>query len=61
MEKGTFEIKLGLSEMLKGGVIMDVVNAEHAKIAASAGVATPPAAKLGTDNLPSSAVFLTSS
>ncbi|MEE8621294.1 MAG: pyridoxal 5'-phosphate synthase lyase subunit PdxS, partial [Syntrophobacteria bacterium] len=33
MEKGTFEIKLGLSEMLKGGVIMDVVNAEHAKIA----------------------------
>lgn len=37
MEKGTFEIKLGLSEMLKGGVIMDVVNAEHAKIAEEAG------------------------
>ena len=37
MEKGTFEIKLGLSEMLKGGVIMDVVNAEHAQIAEEAG------------------------
>jgi pyridoxal 5'-phosphate synthase pdxS subunit len=37
MEKGTFEIKTGLSEMLKGGVIMDVVNAEHAKIAEEAG------------------------
>jgi pyridoxal 5'-phosphate synthase pdxS subunit len=37
MEKGTFEIKLGLSEMLKGGVIMDVVNAEHARIAEEAG------------------------
>ena len=37
MDKGTFEIKTGLSEMLKGGVIMDVVNAEHAKIAEEAG------------------------
>jgi pyridoxal 5'-phosphate synthase pdxS subunit len=37
MEKGTFEIKTGLSEMLKGGVIMDVVNAEHAKIAEEGG------------------------
>jgi len=37
METGTFEVKLGLAEMLKGGVIMDVVNAEHAKIAEDAG------------------------
>ena len=37
MEKGTFETKVGLAEMLKGGVIMDVTNAEHAKIAEDAG------------------------
>ena len=32
-EYGTMRVKSGLAEMLKGGVIMDVVNAEHAKIA----------------------------
>jgi pyridoxal 5'-phosphate synthase pdxS subunit len=32
-----FEIKVGLAEMLKGGVIMDVTNAEQAKIAEDAG------------------------
>ncbi len=37
MEKGTFEIKVGLAEMLKGGVIMDVTNPEQAKIAEDAG------------------------
>src|SRR3989339_1683865 len=37
MQKGTFILKKGLAEMLKGGVIMDVVNAEHAKIAEKAG------------------------
>ena len=37
MEKGTFEIKVGLAEMLKGGVIMDVTNAEQAKMAEDAG------------------------
>src|SRR4051794_10304530 len=36
-EKGTFTLKKGLAEMLKGGVIMDVVNAEHARIAQEAG------------------------
>jgi len=36
-EYGTMRVKSGLAEMLKGGVIMDVVNAEHAKIAESAG------------------------
>ena len=30
-------LKVGLAEMLKGGVIMDVVNAEHARIAEDAG------------------------
>jgi pyridoxal 5'-phosphate synthase pdxS subunit len=34
---GTFAVKTGLAEMLKGGVIMDVVNPEQAKIAEEAG------------------------
>lgn len=33
----TFKVKAGLAQMLKGGVIMDVVTAEHAKIAEEAG------------------------
>ncbi len=39
MEKqvGTFAVKKGLAQMLKGGVIMDVVNADHARIAEDAG------------------------
>ena len=37
MEKGTDRVKRGLAEMLKGGVIMDVVDAEQAKIAEEAG------------------------
>ncbi len=36
-ERATFRVKTGLAEMLKGGVIMDVVNAEHARIAEDAG------------------------
>ena len=36
-ETGTFRIKSGLAEMLKGGVIMDVTTAEQAKIAEDAG------------------------
>jgi pyridoxal 5'-phosphate synthase pdxS subunit len=36
-EYGTMRVKGGLAEMLKGGVIMDVVNAEQAKIAEEAG------------------------
>ena len=39
METGTFRVKAGLAEMLKGGVIMDVVDAEQAKIAEEAGAA----------------------
>ena len=37
METGTDRVKRGLAEMLKGGVIMDVVNAEQASIAEEAG------------------------
>ena len=37
VEKGTFRVKSGLAEMLKGGVIMDVTTAEQAKIAENAG------------------------
>jgi pyridoxal 5'-phosphate synthase pdxS subunit len=37
METGTWKVKTGLAQMLKGGVIMDVVTAEHAKIAQDAG------------------------
>ena len=36
-ETGTFRVKRGLAEMLKGGVIMDVVTAEQAKVAEDAG------------------------
>ncbi len=35
---GTDAVKRGLAQMLKGGVIMDVVTAEHAKIAEDAGI-----------------------
>ena len=37
MKKNDFELKVGLAEMLKGGVIMDVTNPEQAKIAEDAG------------------------
>jgi pyridoxal 5'-phosphate synthase pdxS subunit len=37
MERGTWTVKAGLAQMLKGGVIMDVVTPEHAKIAEEAG------------------------
>ena len=37
MKKGTFEVKVGLAEMLKGGVIMDVTTSDQAKIAEDSG------------------------
>jgi len=37
MKKNTFKVKVGLAEMLKGGVIMDVTTKEQAKIAEDAG------------------------
>ena len=36
-ESGTWRVKVGLAQMLKGGVIMDVVTPEHARIAEEAG------------------------
>ena len=36
-EYGTLRVKTGLAEMLKGGVIMDVVDAEQARVAEDAG------------------------
>ena len=33
MSKNSFEIKVGLAEMLKGGVIMDVTDVDQAKLA----------------------------
>ncbi|KUK55408.1 MAG: Pyridoxal biosynthesis lyase PdxS [Marinimicrobia bacterium 46_47] len=39
MEKSSYEVKVGLAEMLKGGVIMDVTNVDQAKIAEDAGAA----------------------
>jgi pyridoxal 5'-phosphate synthase pdxS subunit len=39
MEKSSYEVKVGLAEMLKGGVIMDVTNVEQAKIGEDAGAA----------------------
>ena len=38
-ETATWRVKAGLAQMLKGGVIMDVVTAEHATIAEEAGAA----------------------
>ena len=37
MDTGTLKVKTGLAQMLKGGVIMDVVTPDHAKIAEDAG------------------------
>src|ERR671939_664773 len=39
-EIGTMRVKSGLAEMLKGGVIMDVTDADQAKIAEDAGAAS---------------------
>src|SRR6188472_1207379 len=38
-DEATFRLKAGLAEMLKGGVIMDVVTPEQAKVAEDAGAA----------------------
>jgi pyridoxal 5'-phosphate synthase pdxS subunit len=37
MKKGTWQVKVGLAQMLKGGVIMDVVTPEQARISEDAG------------------------
>ena len=35
---GTFKLKAGMAQMAKGGIVMDVINAEQARIAEEAGV-----------------------
>ena len=47
---GTFVAKKGLAQMLKGGVIMDVVTPEHARIAEDAGACAVMALEL--DSVP---------
>ena len=47
-DKNTETVKRGLAQMLKGGVIMDVVNAEQAKIAEDAGAAAVMALERGS-------------
>lgn len=37
IKSGTYQVKSGFAQMLKGGVIMDVVNVEQAQIAEEAG------------------------
>src|SRR5438045_6971156 len=46
-DEATFRVKAGLAEMLKGGVIMEVVDAEQAKIAEDAGAAAVMALECG--------------
>src|SRR3954469_3186253 len=47
-DTATFRVKAGLAEMLKGGVIMDVVTPEQARIAEAAGAA----AVMGPEGVP---------
>ena len=45
---GTARVKRGMAEMLKGGVIMDVVDSEQAKIAEAAGAVAVTAGAAGS-------------
>src|SRR5919107_1570495 len=47
-QTGTFRVKSGMAQMLKGGVIMDVVNAEQARLAEEAGAV----AEMGLERVP---------
>src|SRR5512141_3018316 len=51
VQANTFTVKKGLAQMLKGGVIMDVVTAEHAKIAEEAGAVAVMALELVTADI----------
>ena len=59
-ETGTARVKRGMAEMLKGGVIMDVVTPEQAKIAEDAGAVAVMAledrksTRLNSSHLPTS-------
>src|SRR4029450_4368900 len=50
-DEATFRVKAGLAEMLKGGVIMDVVTPEQAKVAEDAGAAAVMAVERGRAEL----------
>src|SRR3979490_2761255 len=50
-ETGTFRVKRGLAEMLKGGVIMDVVDPQQAKIAEDAGAVAVMALERGPSDI----------
>jgi pyridoxal 5'-phosphate synthase pdxS subunit len=50
--QGTSRVKRGLAEMLKGGVIMDVIDAEQARIAEDAGAV----AVMALERVPAEAV-----
>src|SRR6201992_1865105 len=50
-DRATFRLKTGLAEMLKGGVIMDVVNPEEAKIAEDAGAVAVMALERGPSDI----------
>src|ERR1700720_2523401 len=50
-QEETFRIKVGLAEMLKGGVIMDVVDASKAKIAEQSGAAAVMALERVPDDI----------
>ena len=47
VEKGSYTVKKGLAQMLKGGVIMDVVTPEQAKIAEEDGACAAMALQRG--------------
>src|SRR6202049_56559 len=49
--KGSFKVKAGLAPVLKGGVIMDVVTPEHARIAQEAGACAVMALERGPADL----------
>ena len=59
METGTVNVKRGLAQMLKGGVIMDVVTPEQAKIAEDAGACAVmgPGASAGGHPRPTEALL----
>ena len=59
MEKGTFQLKSGLAEMLKGGVIMDVTTPEQAKIAQEAGACAVMALEKPVSSNPSASTTST--
>ena len=53
MNNNLWRVKVGLAEMLKGGVIMDVTNAEQAKIAEDAGACSVMALERVPSDIPS--------